>query len=130
MEKSSVADRIIGKGADLVGYPDTHGLSNLHYLLDELRDRHIAEVLVEGGPAVISSFLKERLADEVCIYFAPNILAQKGAVDMAGPLAELQQATGLNYVEAKQFGDDVCIRGLTDEGLRNIGVEKRGGESD
>ena len=34
MEKSDIADRIIKKGADLVGYPDTHGLSNLHYLLE------------------------------------------------------------------------------------------------
>jgi diaminohydroxyphosphoribosylaminopyrimidine deaminase/5-amino-6-(5-phosphoribosylamino)uracil reductase len=125
LEKSAIADRIIKKGADIVGYPDTHGLSNLHYLLDELRDRNIGEVLVEGGPSVLASFLKEQLADDVCIYFAPNILAGKGAADIAGPLADLPQPTGLHYVKAKQFGDDVCIDGLTDQGLRSISIEKR-----
>lgn len=124
MEKSDIADRIIKKGAELVGYPDTHGLSNLHYLLDELRDRNIAELLVEGGATVIASFLKERLADEIHIYFAPKILAQKGDVDIAGPMAELSQAVGLNYVETRQFGDDVCISGLTDEGLKGAKVPK------
>ncbi len=125
MEKSDIADRIIKKGAELVGYPDTHGLSNLHYLLDDLRDRGIGAVLVEGGPTVIASFLKERLADEICIYFAPMILAQKGQVDIAGPIAQLPQATGLHYVKATQFGDDVCITGLTEEGLRGVSVGER-----
>ncbi len=120
--KSDIADRIVKKGADLVGYPDTHGLSNLHYLLDELRDRNIAEMLVEGGPTVTASFLKERLADEIHIYFAPKILAQKGQVDIAGPMAELSEPVGLHYVEARQFGDDVCVTGLTDEALRNIAI--------
>ena len=125
MEKSDIADRIIKKGAELVGYPDTHGLSNLHYLLDDLRDRGIGAVLVEGGPTVFTSFLKERLADEICIYFAPKILAQKGQVDIAGPIAQLPQATGLHYVKTIQFGDDVCITGLTEEGLRGISVGER-----
>jgi len=125
MEKSDIADRIIKKGAELVGYPDTHGLSNLHYLLDDLRDRGIGAVLVEGGPTVFTSFLKERLADEICIYFAPKILAQKGQVDIAGPIAQLPQATGLHYVKTTQFGDDVCITGLTEEGLRGISVGEK-----
>ncbi|MBN2269602.1 MAG: bifunctional diaminohydroxyphosphoribosylaminopyrimidine deaminase/5-amino-6-(5-phosphoribosylamino)uracil reductase RibD [Sedimentisphaerales bacterium] len=125
MEKPDIADRIIKKGAELVGYPDTHGLSNLHYLLDDLRDRGIGTVLVEGGPTVIASFLKERLADEICIYLAPKILAQKGGADLAGPIAQLSQATGLHYVRTMQFGDDICITGLTEEGLRGISVGER-----
>ena len=124
-DKSAIADRIIKKGADLASYPDTHGLSNLHYLLDELRNRGIGELLVEGGPSVIASFLKERLADEICIYFAPKILAKKGDVDIAGPIAELPDAVDLHYVEARQFGHDVCIRGLTDEGIKGISVGER-----
>ena len=125
LEKSDIADRIIGKGADMVGYPDTHGLSNLHYLLDELRDRDIGALLVEGGPTVIASFLKERLADEVCIYHAPRILAQKGDVAIATAFSELPEPVGLHYVQTRQFGDDVCISGLTDEGIKGISVGER-----
>jgi len=122
MEKPAIADRIIKKGAELVAYPNTHGLSNLHYLLDELRDRGVRELLVEGGPTVIASFLKERLADEICVYIAPKLLAQKGGADIAGPLGELSRAVGLHYVETKRFGEDICLTGLTDEALRDCSI--------
>jgi len=122
LEKSAVADRIINKGAELVAYPDTHGLSNLHYLMDELKHRRVREVLVEGGPTVLASFLSERLADQLCIYLAPAILAQKGSADIAGPLAALARPVRLHHLEARTFGDDLCITGLTDEALRDIGL--------
>jgi diaminohydroxyphosphoribosylaminopyrimidine deaminase/5-amino-6-(5-phosphoribosylamino)uracil reductase len=118
LEKSGIADRIIKKGAELVAYPDTCGQSNLHLLLDELRARGVSELLVEGGPTVIGSFLKERLADEICVYIASKILGLQGGVDIAGSVAELSEAVGLHYVDAKCFGDDICLSGLTDEGLR------------
>jgi len=122
LEKSGIADRIIKKGAELVGYPDTHGASNLHHLLDELRHREISEVLVEGGPTVIASFLKERLADEICVYIAPKILAQHGGADIAGRLGELSEAVGLHHVRTQCFGDDVFVSGFTDTALKDICV--------
>ena len=124
-QKADIVDRITKKGAEVVAYPETYGRSNLYSVLDELASRGVAEVLVEGGPAVIGSFLKERLADEVCIYTAPMLLGQQGSVDMAGSLDELSEEVGLAYVEANCFGDDVCLRGLTKEALRDISVTER-----
>jgi len=125
LEKSGIADRIIKKGAELVAYPDTHGQSNLHFLLDELRDRGVSELLVEGGPTVIASFLKERLADEICVYIAPKILARQGGADIAGSIAELSEAVGLHYVDTKRFGDDICLTGLTKKALAECDIPTR-----
>lgn len=125
LEKSGIADRIIKKGAELVAYPDTQGQSNLHSLLDELRDRGVSELLVEGGPTVIASFLKERLADEICVYIAPKILAREGGADIAGPIAELSEAVGLHYVDTKRFGDDICLTGLTKKALAECDIPTR-----
>ena len=117
-----IAAQITKKGAEVLAYPDTQGRSNLYFLLDELSKRGIAQLLVEGGPRVLTSFLKEGLADEIVVYIAPKILGAQGSVDITGPMAELTQAIGLHYVDIKRFGDDVRLTGLTGKALSEISV--------
>jgi diaminohydroxyphosphoribosylaminopyrimidine deaminase/5-amino-6-(5-phosphoribosylamino)uracil reductase len=117
-----LAEKITKKGAEVLAYPDMEGRSNLQFLLDELSKRGIAQLLVEGGPRVLTSFLKEGLADEVVVYIAPRILGAQGSVDITGPMAELTQAIGLHHVDIKRFGDDVRLTGLTGKALSEISV--------
>jgi diaminohydroxyphosphoribosylaminopyrimidine deaminase/5-amino-6-(5-phosphoribosylamino)uracil reductase len=117
-----IAEKITKKGAELLAYSDTHGRSNLYFLIDELSKRGIGQLLVEGGPRVLTSFLKEQLADEIVVYIAPNILGAKGSVDITGPMAELTQAVGLHHVDIKRFGDDIRLTGLTGKALSDISV--------
>ena len=119
-----VAEKITQKGAELLTYPDTQGKSNLYFLLNELSRRGIAQLLVEGGPTVITSFLKERLADEICVYIAPQILGAQGSVDIVGPMAELTEAVGLHYVDIERFGDDIRLTGLTKKALDEISISE------
>jgi diaminohydroxyphosphoribosylaminopyrimidine deaminase/5-amino-6-(5-phosphoribosylamino)uracil reductase len=116
------ADQITDKGAEVLAYPDTHGQSNLHCLLDELSRRGISQLLVEGGPAVLASFLKEGLADEIVVYIAPKILAGHGGAELARPIAELAESVGLRYVDVARLGDDVRLSGFTDKVLSEIGI--------
>ena len=117
-----IVAQVTKKRAEVLAYPDTQGRSNLYFLLDELSKRGIAHLLVEGGPRVLTSFLKEGLADEVVVYTAPRILGVQGGVDITGPMAELTQAISLHYVDIKRFGDDVRLRGLTGKALSDISV--------
>ena len=117
-----IAEKIAKKGAEVLTYQFTQGRSNLNFLLDELSKRGITHLLVEGGPKVLTSFLKEGLADEVVIYIAPRILGAQGSVEIAGPMAELKQAVGLYHVDIKQFGDNVRLTGLTEKALDEISV--------
>ena len=116
------AEAISQKGAELLVFPDTPGRSNLHFLIEELSKRGIAQLLVEGGPKVIASFLKEGLADEICVYIAPKVLGGHGAVDIAKPMADLVEGYGLHYVDIKRFGDDVRLTGLTKKALHEISI--------
>ena len=118
-----IVQAITEKGAEVLAYPDMHGRSNIYFLLDELRKRGIAQLLVEGGPMVFGSFLKEQLADEVCVYIAPKILGNFGGADIAKPMAELTASFGLRYVEAKLFGDDVRLRGFSEKTLRELAIQ-------
>jgi len=115
-------ERITKKGAEVIAYPDTQGRSNLYFLIDELSNRGIAQLLVEGGPTVAASFLKEQLVDEICVYIAPKILGGSGSVDVSGPMAELAEAVGLHYVDIKRFGDDVRITGFSKKAIDEISI--------
>jgi len=117
-----IAEKITNKGAEVLTYPDMEGRSNLQFLLDELSKRGISHLLVEGGPSVLTSFLKEQLTDEIVVYIAPKILGAQGSVEITGPMAELTQAVGLHYVDIERFGDDVRLTGLTGKALSNISV--------
>ena len=117
-----IMEKVTQKGAEVLAYPDAQGRSNLYFLLGELAKRGVAQLLVEGGPTVIASFLKERLADEICVYITPKILGRQGSVGVNPPMAGLSEAVGLHYVDIKRFGDDVCLTGLSKKTLDEISV--------
>jgi len=112
-EKPQIAEQIAKTGAELLAYPNLQGKSNLYFLLDELQKRSVPQLLIEGGPTVITSFLKENLADEIVVYIAPKILAGSGAADISAPMAKLTAGLELHHVDIKRLGDDVRITGLT-----------------
>ena len=109
-------EKISQKGAELLAVPTEQGKCALDFLMNELSKRNIAQLLVEGGPTVITSFLKQRLADEIVVYIAPKILGSQGSVSISEPMAELTEAVGLHYVDIKHFSGDVRISGLTARG--------------
>ncbi|MHC4572911.1 MAG: bifunctional diaminohydroxyphosphoribosylaminopyrimidine deaminase/5-amino-6-(5-phosphoribosylamino)uracil reductase RibD [Planctomycetota bacterium] len=119
------ANKVIQKGAELLVCPDIPGQSNLHFLLAELAKRGIAQLLVEGGPRVIASFLRNRLADEICVYIAPKLLGPQGTFDIARPLAELTEALDLHYVDIRRFGDDIRLSGLSKKAVEEISIPER-----
>jgi diaminohydroxyphosphoribosylaminopyrimidine deaminase/5-amino-6-(5-phosphoribosylamino)uracil reductase len=117
-----IAEKISKKCSEVLIYPQTQESSYLHFLIDELSRRGIGHLLVEGGPKVLTSFLKEGLVDEIIVYIAPKILGAQGCADITGPMAELTQDVGLHYVDIKRFGDDIRLTGLTAKALNEISV--------
>jgi diaminohydroxyphosphoribosylaminopyrimidine deaminase/5-amino-6-(5-phosphoribosylamino)uracil reductase len=110
--KSGKAGKIIETGAQLLAVPQRQGKVDLRILLKELAKRGIVQVLIEGGAKVITSFLKQGLVDEICVYIAPKILGRKGRVKISQSMAELAGGAGLDYLDIKQFGDDIRLTGL------------------
>ena len=121
-ESPQIVEKINQKGAEVLAYPEEQGRSNLHFLLEELAKRGVAQLLVEGGPTVIASFLKEQLADEIVVYIAPKILGGSGSVAITEPMAELTEDVGLHHVEIERFGDDVRLTGLSKKTLDEISI--------
>jgi len=101
------------QGIELLSIDASDDRINLSHLLRTLGARGIASVLVEAGPALAASFVRERLFDEILLFYGPLFLGGD-AKPMIGPLGieSLEQAPRLRLqrVERVEGTDDVMLR--------------------
>jgi len=65
-------------GADVILLSSNNGRIDLERWVEDLSERSIHSVLVEGGARIAASFIKKRLADRMYIFFASRISGKKG----------------------------------------------------
>ncbi|WP_169581741.1 MULTISPECIES: bifunctional diaminohydroxyphosphoribosylaminopyrimidine deaminase/5-amino-6-(5-phosphoribosylamino)uracil reductase RibD [Microbacterium] len=88
----------------LVQYP-----GDLTAALDDLRDRGVHRVFVEGGPAVAASFIREGLADEYLVYVAPVLLGGDRLALRDVGVTTIDEALRLSTTRVERLGDDLLI---------------------
>lgn len=93
-----------------VGTRDDH--CDLKETLSHLGQRGIQQLLVEAGPTLIASFLKQNLVDEVRIYIAPMILGPNGDASISEAMNTLNNFQQLKDVQIGTFGTDLRVCGL------------------
>lgn len=99
--KTLLIDKRLGAdGRDYVDLPS---------LLRELGKRQISSVLVEGGAAIITSLVQEKLADRLVIIAAPKILGR--GIEAVGDLGNtsMDQAIKLAFRKVSRRGGDIII---------------------
>lgn len=89
--------------------PDEAGEVDLKDLLVKLGQRAITSVLVEGGAGVITSFLRDRLADHMVVAIAPKLIGK--GIEAVGELGirEVSEALKLSIRRVYRLGEDVVI---------------------
>jgi riboflavin biosynthesis pyrimidine reductase len=70
-----------------------------------LKKAGIQSVLVEGGAKVITSFLKERLADRLVVLTAPKIIGK--GIDGIASFTPSMRLAGLKHSKIYKLGDDI-----------------------
>jgi diaminohydroxyphosphoribosylaminopyrimidine deaminase/5-amino-6-(5-phosphoribosylamino)uracil reductase len=98
------------RGATLIAAPhDGTGL-DLDFVLQDLADRGINEVLVEAGPKLIWALIDHQRVDELVVYQAPILLGHQAQPSLAlEALAQLDQAPRWHILESKSVGPDLRI---------------------
>lgn len=89
--------------------PIVHATHDLAAVLDDLFDRGLYRVFVEGGPTLASAFLASGFADEVLTYIAPTLIG--------GPRTALTDVGVTTISEQRRFaimsvdtlGDDLLL---------------------
>ncbi len=83
------------RGVDIaVIREDREGKVDIKMLVRALSKRGIRSILVEGGSKILTSFLKNRLADRLVVFIAPKIMGQ--GIDAIGDLGVVEIARCLN----------------------------------
>jgi diaminohydroxyphosphoribosylaminopyrimidine deaminase/5-amino-6-(5-phosphoribosylamino)uracil reductase len=100
------------KGAEIITVPSAKGKCRLKDVLAALAQKGIQQVLVEGGPTVITSFLRARLADEIIVYISPKILGRLGTASATKPMAKAANPARLHNLDIKKFNSDLRIKGF------------------
>lgn len=88
------------------------GRVDLPKLMTALFERGVRAALLEGGPTLAGSFLRDRLVDKVVAYLSPMFLgAGIAALGYAG-VDTLADAIELEIIEAVQVGPDLRVTAL------------------
>jgi diaminohydroxyphosphoribosylaminopyrimidine deaminase / 5-amino-6-(5-phosphoribosylamino)uracil reductase len=86
---------------------------DFHSVLKHLGQLEITSLMIEGGAAVNAAALASGIVDKVFLYYAPKVIAEKGAVPFASDIAvkQLKQIQKLQNVQLHRFEDDIAIEG-------------------
>ena len=107
------AKEVQRRGGQILALTMDLQLGDLGPLQDELRIRGVQQLLVEGGPKTLGVFLKQGLANEVCVYIAPMVLGVEGCASLGTAWPREACQTSLCHLETKRLGPDLRLRGLT-----------------
>jgi diaminohydroxyphosphoribosylaminopyrimidine deaminase/5-amino-6-(5-phosphoribosylamino)uracil reductase len=89
--------------------PDRNGHVDLKKLFKILAQRNISSVLVEGGAQIITSVLKQNLANRLVAVIAPKIIGK--GIEAIGDLniRKLESAKRLSVQKVMRRGEDIII---------------------
>jgi diaminohydroxyphosphoribosylaminopyrimidine deaminase/5-amino-6-(5-phosphoribosylamino)uracil reductase len=82
---------------------------DLKDLFRQLGSRNISSILVEGGSGIITSILRERLADRILIIVAPKILGRGTASVGDLDIRRMEDSLPLKFDAVRRRGADVVI---------------------
>jgi len=107
---TAAAARLREAGAEVAIMATPRQTIDLEALMRHLAAREINEVLVESGATLAGAFLRERLVDELILYFGPHIMGnhERGMFNLPA-LGAMGERTPLEIVDVRVFGKDLRI---------------------
>jgi diaminohydroxyphosphoribosylaminopyrimidine deaminase/5-amino-6-(5-phosphoribosylamino)uracil reductase len=107
------AAQLHAAGCEVLTVPAADGRPDVGALLTELGRRRMTNVLVEGGAAVLGSFLDAGAIDEVHVFIAPRLAGGAGALTPVGGrgVEKIAQALELTECHAERIDGDVYVHG-------------------
>lgn len=96
----------IEKKANVVIAESEDGLVSPRDMLSKCAKLGISSILLEGGRALITSFISKSLVDKVILFIAPKLIGERG-MPMLGDIEPLR----LKDIKIRRIGDDIMLTG-------------------
>jgi len=87
-----------------------NGRIDLTDVMKKLSDRNINSLLVEGGGRIFSDFIKNKIEDEVLIFFGPKFICDGIPLTNGLGIKKLQKAYKYSIKDIDKIGEDALIR--------------------
>ena len=84
-------------------------------VMQQLFERGIRQVFVEGGAHLESALISAGYADEFLIYQAPKLIGGPAMSVRDIDVSNIHQAINLEFIETKKLGADILIRAVNKE---------------
>lgn len=98
-------------GAQVLPVAARNSRVDLSLLCDQLYERGICSILIEGGAHVAGAALESGIVDKVMFFIAPMLLGAGQAVLNGAGVERLADAHRLRELQIERLGDDVMISG-------------------
>jgi riboflavin-specific deaminase-like protein len=107
-DKSKLS-RLRQMGIEVLAVADDEGKVDLKELLSALGKRGISSILVEGGGSVITSLLRQGLADKLVIAIALKIMGK--GIEAVGELGitDVNKSLKLSFARVYRAGEDIVV---------------------
>lgn len=91
--------------------PDPDGAVDLRELLKALGRAEVTHLLVEGGPRLAASFLREGLADRLALFLAPRVFGDREAPSWVEGMRveDPRQGLPLRWTRQRRVGKDLLL---------------------
>lgn len=107
--------------------PSADGCVSLRQLLAALGRAEVAHLLVEGGPRLVTNFLREGLADRLALFLAPSVFGDREARSWVEGLKveDPSQGLSLRWKRQRRVGEDLLLEAevLSREAASAVGGE-------
>jgi diaminohydroxyphosphoribosylaminopyrimidine deaminase/5-amino-6-(5-phosphoribosylamino)uracil reductase len=99
-------------GAEVVAYPYRTSIEQVQAFLDNMYQRGMTNLVVEGGPRLMATFFEANAIDEVWAFVAPKLV---GGIEALSPIAglgleRLDQSGDFEPLEAIRLRREILLR--------------------
>ena len=106
--KIFIGSKQLAKKSKNVEYLEYKKKNFLEEFLQDLLDRNISSILVEGGQKTLNTFIVNNLFDELVIYTAPIFLGKGGKETLnVNPPTSIKTSMKLKMIKLERFKDDI-----------------------
>ena len=108
---TSDPSRLAGSSCETVSAPGTDDRIDLDFVMQNLRERGLRSILVEGGPTIAGEILNRGLCDKLYVFVAPLLVGgdDRYSIFPGNAIGTLDDALGFRFTSVEQLEPDLLL---------------------
>jgi len=108
---------------EIISCPNQAGRVDLVEMLKACAKRQMNMILIEAGPCLAGSFLRQGLVDELVVYLAPDLLGSDALPMFELPgIARMSDKVQMDMIHMERYGSDLKLVLMPEEKGINSGI--------